>query len=278
MVPPPSHSCTGCLLTTSSLSTSLFPICLPCLFVSLMFLFKASKDTLPPHNSLTPPFSASPSGLRPVRMICKLQTTESPGLVSSAHLGNSISQRGTSSTAHCSPHHHHQPRPSCPLCPLSSVWSLHGLRAANVSLQPRKLMVTVRTDCACSFLSAYNLSFYLQISDVGCPPAEPSFHRGYWMLISSCSYASPLSLSVFVLITLCKSPIRLPWEILSAAACERLICFHCMCLTLRWDNSPLRSGFTTVSGSFWPGPVYTERNMSNTALKLPPACESASTS
>lgn len=56
-----------------------------------MFLFKASKDT-PPAHSLR--LNIPPESPRAVRMICKLQTTESPGLVSSAHLGNSISQRG----------------------------------------------------------------------------------------------------------------------------------------------------------------------------------------
>lgn len=60
---------------------------LPCLFVSLMFLFKASKDTPCP----LPP-SQHPPSPRAVRMICKLQTTKSPSLVSSAHLGNSISR------------------------------------------------------------------------------------------------------------------------------------------------------------------------------------------
>lgn len=60
-----------------------------CLFVSLMFLFKASKDAPYP----LPP-SQHPPSPRAVRMICKLQTTKSPSLVSSAHLGNSISQGG----------------------------------------------------------------------------------------------------------------------------------------------------------------------------------------
>lgn len=71
-----------------------------CLFVSLMFLFKASKDAPYP----LPP-SQHPPSPRAVRMICKLQTTKSPSLVSSAHLGNSISQGGEAqrSTAPSSP-------------------------------------------------------------------------------------------------------------------------------------------------------------------------------
>lgn len=77
-----------------SVPASLF-VCFPS-----CFLFKASKDSRhpparlprpPPH--LPFPLPLAPKSPRAVRMICKLQTTESPSLVSAAHLGNSISRR-----------------------------------------------------------------------------------------------------------------------------------------------------------------------------------------
>lgn len=88
-----------------SVPASLF-VCFPS-----CFLFKASKEPPPPRppDSLdrTPPTpSLAPKSPRAVRMICKLQTTESPGLVSAAHLGNSISHREGregGSWAPCSP-------------------------------------------------------------------------------------------------------------------------------------------------------------------------------
>lgn len=108
------------------------PFFLPCLFVSLMFLFKASNDTprpLPPSRRLpTPPPPRRP---RAVRMICKLQKTKSPSLVSTAHLGNSISQGGQALQRTASP--------SCSLRPCSSEWSLCGLSATHVSLWRREL-------------------------------------------------------------------------------------------------------------------------------------------
>lgn len=93
---------------------------LPCLFVSLMFLFKASKDTPCP----LPP-SQHPPSPKAVRMICKLQTTKSPGLVSSAHLGNSISRGGEAQR--------HAASPFCPRCPCYSHSSRSGRAATNTS-------------------------------------------------------------------------------------------------------------------------------------------------
>lgn len=104
-----------------SVPASLF-VCFPS-----CFLFKASKEPPPPGppDSLdrTSPPSLAPKSPRAVRMICKLQTTESPGLVSAAHLGNSISHRegGGGGRAPCSPS---SPFPPLPLltprpCPLS---------------------------------------------------------------------------------------------------------------------------------------------------------------
>lgn len=105
-----------------------FILSLSCLFVSLMFLFKASKDTPCP----LPP-SQHPPSPRAVRMICKLQTTKSPSLVSSAHLGNSISRGGEAQR--------HAASPSCPRCPCSSDWSRSDRSATNISLQCIELLL-----------------------------------------------------------------------------------------------------------------------------------------
>lgn len=112
-------------LTTSSTVSVFLP--LVCLFPWCFYLRHQKTPPLPPAPSL----ATSPPGPRAVRMICKLQTTKSPSLVSSAHLGNSISQGGQAQRRTASP--------SCPLRPLSSDWSLCGLSAANVSLQRRQL-------------------------------------------------------------------------------------------------------------------------------------------
>ena len=105
-------------------------------FLSLVCLFPwcfyLRHQKTPPACSLPPSKrSPPPKSPRAVRMICKLQTTKSPGLVSSAHLGNSISQGGQAQRRTASP--------SCPLCPRSSDRSLCGLSATNVSLQWKEL-------------------------------------------------------------------------------------------------------------------------------------------
>lgn len=98
---------------------------LVCLFPWCFYL---RHQKTPPARCLPRDIPPSP---RAVRMICKLQTTKSPSLVSSAHLGNSISQGGQAQRRTASP--------SCPLCPCSSDWSLCGLSATNVSLQREQL-------------------------------------------------------------------------------------------------------------------------------------------
>lgn len=121
---------------------SLHHLCLysvSCLFVSLMFLFKASKDTPCP----LPP-SQHPPSPRAVRMICKLQTTKSPSLVSSAHLGNSISRGGEAQR--------HAASPSCPRCPCSSDWSRSAWSETNISLQLHEASVKKRSTAENSFL------------------------------------------------------------------------------------------------------------------------------
>lgn len=110
------------------------------LFLSLVCLFPwcfyLRHQKTPPTRS---PSSQHPPSPRAVRMICKLQTTKSPSLVSSAHLGNSISQGGQAQR--------HAASPSCPLCPRSSDWSLCGLSATKVSLQWKELLL--RKDPLC---------------------------------------------------------------------------------------------------------------------------------
>lgn len=102
-------------------------------FLSLVCLFPwcfyLRHQKTPPTRSL--PCDVHPPSPRAVRMICKLQTTKSPSLVSSAHLGNSISQGGQAQRRTASP--------SCPLRPRSSEWSLCGLSATNVRLHWKEL-------------------------------------------------------------------------------------------------------------------------------------------
>lgn len=104
---------------------------LVCLFPWCFYL---RHQTIPPARSLPhvvcpPPHP--PRRPRAVRMICKLQKTKSPSLVSTAHLGNSISQGGQALQRTASP--------SCSLRPRSSEWSLCGLSATHVSLWWREL-------------------------------------------------------------------------------------------------------------------------------------------
>lgn len=124
---------TWCFLTTSSPFSSLSPpfFSLVCLFPWCFYL---RHQTIPPARSLPhvvcPP-PPPPRRPRAVRMICKLQKTKSPSLVSTAHLGNSISQGGQALQRTASP--------SCSLRPCSSEWSLCGLSATHVSLWRREL-------------------------------------------------------------------------------------------------------------------------------------------
>lgn len=99
-------------LTISSSSSSIFSC--SCLFVSWCFYLRHQKT--PP----APPSFQHPPSPWAVKMICKLQTSKSPSLVSSAHLGNSIRPGGG-----------HAASPSCPQCPCSSGWSSSGRSATN---------------------------------------------------------------------------------------------------------------------------------------------------
>lgn len=87
----------SCLFIVFILFLTLSPSPLPCLFVSPHVFYLRHQKTPPPPPPAPPPclllLPLPPQSPRAVRMICKLQTTESPGLVSAAHLGNSISRR-----------------------------------------------------------------------------------------------------------------------------------------------------------------------------------------